>query len=397
MKMASAASVRKERALNELMPKAQEASNKLQKLANYLKIDIGSFQFLPDDNPCEKLVSTYMKTKKISTCFSNLKTIQVVGGRVLYGVICDSTGMEANFNAYGLMLWRHGWDVDVKCWHGEPLHQKVNEIDLAGTSENGMNAMKEGKGVVTVNKYGRSVVRITQEHAGCCFEDKNMKFGQNAGNSCGLSFSDTCKAKIAMNHAGQYGGCIFPNAKNQMLEYLIVPASCMCNYGGRTIMGRQLCKVTPYTLSGAEGLNPSGMSAEQGVSCKFPAVMVFQCCNTGSRRGTDAPKQCEFKISFTDLMTAVMLVKVLWKECFGANVKLNFPVFKWKPEYRVRSAMLPVCPVAVDQDENPFGLETEEEHTQKRKAEHAVGKKKKRRVVVLDTEDEGEGSSEIDE
>lgn len=397
--MASTSTLKsREKALNELMPRAQDASNKLQKVANYLKIELGNFQFLPEDNPCEKLISNYLKTKKLSTCFSSMKTIQVVGARVLYGMVCNSAGMVANFNAYGLMLWRHGWQANAKCWHGEPLYERVNEIDLPGTSENGMNAMKDGKGVVTVNKYGRSVVRITQDHAGCCFEDKNMKFGQNAPNSCGATYSDTGKAKLAMKHAAEYGACIFPNARKQMAEYLIVPSSCMCNYGGKSIMGKQLCRITPYTLSGAEGINPEGVSPEQSVSCRFPAVFVFQCCNTGARRGTDTPKQCEFKVSYPDLMSATMLVKMLWNECFNESVKLNFPVFKWKNEYKVRTAMLPVCPVIADEDDNPFGLDDDDEQNGKKRAvEQVGGRKKKRKVVVLDSEDDDERETDENE
>lgn len=376
--------------------KIQLAMEKLHVLANHTKTDTAGATFLPHDNPCEKIMASFMKNKKLQLCYSTVKTVQIVAGRMLYALITEHVGLTSSFNVLGLWLWKHGWDDVPRCWHGEEMIYKVNEIDMPGTSEGGMNALKGGTGAVTLNKWGKSVVRVTQRNYCVCVTDRDLKHGQNSTESCGLSFTDGKKALCALKHAINYGLSIFPNAsKSSLSAVVVVPAACFCNYADKTVMGKQMIKTTPFVVNGAEGINPECLSAEQRVACQFPAVLVFQCCNLG-KKPNEGPKPCEFKISYSDLMTAVVMTKTLWYDCFNKFPKLTIPRFAWGPQFKVKNALLPSGPIAIN-DEDPFGLDTEsggeeleEVVTQKRKMEPSIEKekKKKKRKIILESTDE---------
>lgn len=366
----------------EVRDKLQSALEFMHKLGAFVKIDTAGASFLPDDNPFEKIVAAYFKGKKHSPCFSTQKSIHAVGGRLLYSAAAEQSDVVPLFNSHGVVLWKHNWfNGKPRCYHGELMLTKQNEIELAGTSEMGMNALKEGRGVLCPNRFGRQVVKVVQENYMMCSEDSNCRFGQNSLNSCGMSFTDGLKASVAMDHAQSYGSLMFPKApEGYMKKWLLIPSSCFCNYGGKTVVGKQIPKITPYALSGVEGLDADSLPIEMGPSVRHPAVFVYQCCNLG-RKG-DGPKPCEFKISFPDLLSVLVSVKGLWKECFGNSPKINIPVFKWSAQYRVRNVMLPSTQNASDEID-PFGVNDEKEQSKQ-----TGGKKKRKRQRIESSEEE---------
>lgn len=369
--------------------KFQAALEVLHKLGSALKVDTASFTFHPEQPECDKLFAAYFKKQKHSCTYSSPKTLCLVGGRIVYAAVCNLVELTPNFNTSGCALWEHGWGSNLKCYHGEGMCRKKNEIEMAATSEAGASALKEGRGIVETNRWGRQVVKIVQENFVICMQDLQQRFNQHSVNSCGLSFTDSDKARTAMENSKGLTSLIFPQAK--MDKYLFIPVFCECNSGGKVILGRQLPKTTPYALSGTEGLKEEDVNPVQAVSVRHPAVFVFQCCNASGGKGKNG---CEFKISHPDLLQVLNMVRRMWSEIMGTPLPITFPRFKWNQNLRVQSALLPEG--SVNEEENPFGLSSEEEEEEaavpptpppKKKAKVAESKRKKR-PVLEDSSDE---------
>lgn len=309
--------------------------------------------FHPEDGDCEKLFGLYLKKRKnFSATYSTNKSINSVGGRILYAAICNSVGLNPNFNATGCFIWHHNWGDKPRCFHGEKMHQKVNEIEMSPTSDAGIQALKEGRGIIVSNKYNKQMVKVTQPNYMFCCEDGG-KFGQTSSRSCGLSFTDGNKALIALKNAIGTAEAVFPKAAS-LSSVLFILGNCDCTYTGKIIMGKQLPKMTPFTIPGTEGLDDLDIGKVQSVAVKYPATFVFQCANAqlGTKRNCGA-RFCEFKISHTDMIQVLCKVKKLWYEVFNETMSLQFPKFKWDPCFQVKNAILPE--IEENMDESPFG------------------------------------------
>ncbi|AII22573.1 DBP [Lizard adenovirus 2] len=375
----------------EVEAKIQIALETLHKIGSALKVDTSTFTFHPDQPECDKLFAAYYKKQKHAPTYSSTKTITYVGGRILYTAVCNHAKLVPQCNTSGCVLWDHGWGSNLKCYHGEVMCRKKNEIEMAVTSEAGSTALKEGRGIVEMNRFNRQVVKIVQENFVICMEDANQRFNQPSASSCGLSFTDLEKARVAMENSKGLTEQMFPNAK--MGALLFMPVHCECNPGGKMLLGRQIAKITPFSLSGTEGLKEADVSPIQAVSVRHPAVFVFQCCNASGGKGKAG---CDFKLSHPDLLQILNMVRKMWLEVMGSSLPITFPRFKWHQSLRVQSALLPEGPV--NEEENPFGIDEEQEEEEEavppspppKKRVKTVEPKKKKRAVLVESSDEEE-------
>lgn len=332
----------------------QMALELCHKLGEHTKVDTQDFDMGPYDQTLWRIFGVYNKRNKTSQLYSAARSINQVGGRLLYTAICCKVGLKPAFNTSGCVLWEHQWGVGaegkVRCLHGDVMPRKENAVELTPSSEAGMNALKEGKGVLTTNRWGRQSVRVMQDAAAVCVEDLTQKFGNFSKASCGMIFSDSNKARTAMRNAIATTQVAFPGAKNDHL--LFMPVCCECNYGGKSCLGRQVCKMTPFSLPGLDNVQASDVEASRAPFLKDPAVFVFQCCNfSGSKRGS--VKSCDFKISYCDLLSCMSSARRLWQEVFGEPMPVQFPVLKWTADLQVKNANIP--DVGICNDANPFG------------------------------------------
>ncbi|QSV39484.1 DBP [Bovine adenovirus 7] len=366
-------------ATEEMQNKIQAALEIVAKFGDYVKIDTSQMKFHPEEGDCEKLFSQYLKKNKVvNLTYSTPKSMSVVGGRMLYSAICNQIDLLPNFNASGCYLWYHDWeDNKARCFHGDLMTKKLNEIEMSPTSDAGVQALKEGKGVLCNGKMNKQVVKIIQENYVVCSEDSNQRFGQCSSKSCGLNFSDESKALVAMRNAVETTKAVFPKAR--VGNMLFILGQCECNYGGKQTIGKQLPKLTPYTITGVEGLDVNDVSKVQAASITFPAVFVFQCCNYQYSGKRNTGKICEMKISLPDMLQCLTLVRRFWLECMGTSIPIQFTQFKWSQMFQVKNTVLPN--IEEDCETNPFG-DIEEPPPAKR------------RKTVIDTSSEEEDDEE---
>ncbi|AGS11276.1 DNA-binding protein [Duck adenovirus 1] len=350
----------------------QAALEVVYKLGEHLKVETKDVTFHPFDTGLEKLFAQTLKKAKYTPIYSAAKSMNVVGGRLLYGAICNYVGLAPNFNPTGCSLWEHGWEEGVRCYHSEKMILKENIIEMTPTSEAAISALKEGRGLLSSNKYGKQVVRIVQENSMICPEDlRQTRFGTFSNSSCGLNFTDGEKAKLAYKNATAYIQAVFP--KTAMQHLLFIVTACECNYGGQLILGKQIPKMTPYTVSGVENISVKDLDPVKAVGVKYPAVFVFQCCNFQGQKRAGNAKSCEFKISLPDLIHCLITARNLWFEVMGEPMPVQFPLFKWSPALQVKNTLLPSCDVCTE--DNPFG---------------EIPTKRKRVVEIESDEDEEE-------
>lgn len=339
---------RKERNDDGAMQKALEMCHRL---GEALKVDTNEFDMNPFDQTLCRIFAAYARKQRMNTIYSSPRTINLLGGRLLYAAICESAGLSPTFSASGCALWEHQWsDTGVRCFHGDVMLKKENVTDLTPNSEAGANALREGRGLLSTNKWGKQSVRIEQEASVVCSQDGLQKFGNFSRQSCGLLFTDSNKAKTAMGNAIMVTQVAFPGANTEHL--LFIPTQCECNYGGKSCLGRQLCRITPFAMPGLDNIQAEDVDAKRVPFVKNPAVFVFQCCNYGGNKRS-AVRSCDFKISYCDLLNVLGQARRLWQSVFAESMSLNFPILKWGPEMQVKNATLPevsVCP-----DANPFG------------------------------------------
>lgn len=330
----------------------QAALDVMVKLAEYVKLETKDFTFHPQDNCFEKLFAQFFKKSKHIPIYSSSKSINIVGGRMIYAAIAKKVGLEAQFNMTGCNLWRHGWDDGVRCFHSAKMILKENIIEMNPTSEAGINALKEGKGILSTNKMGKQVVKIVNDNSVVCAEDVDqIRFGSFSPTSCGMLFTDSSKAKIAQLNAIEYTAAVFP--KTNMKHVLFIVTSCECNYAGKVVLGKQLARITPFAMSGLDNICASDLDSVKSVAVKYPAVFVFQCCNYQGTKKFGASRSCEFKISYPDLIQCLISARTFWGEVFGESMPIQFPTFKWEAAFAVKNALIPCTEVC--KDENPFG------------------------------------------
>ncbi|AAA84981.1 DBP [Ovine adenovirus 7] len=361
----------------EFQNKVQAALEILAKFGECVKVDTSQMKFHPEEGDCEKLFAQYMKKMKIiNLTYSSSKSMATVGGRMLYSAICKQIDLIPNFNASGCYLWYHDWEEDrPRCFHGDFMFKRVNEIEMPPTSEAGVQALKEGRGVLSNGRMNKQVVKIVQEHYVLCAEDAHQRFGQCSPRSCGLNFSDEKKALLAMQNAIETTKAVFPKAK--VGNMLFILGQCECNYGGKQTIGKQLPKITPFSISGVEGIDVQDVNRVQAAAVTFPAVFVFQCCNYQYNLRRNNGKFCEMKISLPDMLQCLTLVRKFWNECMGNNIPIQFSQFKWNQSFQVKNTMLPN--IEEDSDMNPFGT-----------IEEPTPSKKKKTILESSSEEEDE-------
>lgn len=322
------------------------------KFGEHTKVETKDFSFHPNDPCLEKVFAQHLKKTKHVPLYSTQKSMSIVGGRMLYTAICCEVGLMPHFNTSGCALWQHGWKDGLRCYHSEKMIPRENVIEMSPSSEAGMTALKDGKGILCSNKWGKQVVKIVQENSFICAEDNNQtRFGQFSSSSCGLNFTDGEKAKTGMKNAVEYTAAVFP--KTDMKHLLFIVTACECNYGASVTLGKQIPKMTPFIISGVENLNPSDVDPIKAIAVRYPAVFVFQCCNfQGPKRHTGS-KSCEFKISYPDLMFCLITARQLWTEVMQSVMPIQFNTFKWEAALQVKNAILPSANAC--HDPNPFG------------------------------------------
>lgn len=338
-----------------------EETDIVQKFAAYQRVDANGES---SDVVIQRVFGSYIKKQKQITMYSSMRSIIICGARFLTAAINESIGKHSTHNMTGCVLWDHQWSGGkARCLHGDVMPRKENVVDLAPTSEGGMTALRDGKGVLNSNKWGRQMVRIIQENAVVCSEDAAQgKYGTFGNSSCGMLFSDSAKAISAMHNAQEVISAMFPQAKAS--DIIIIPVACECNYGGKQTLGRQLCKMTPFGIPGLENMDYRETEPSRAPFVKHPNVFVFQCCNyAGARRGS--AKSCDFKISLPDLVYALASARTIWRDVMGNSMPLRIPLFRWTPDMQVRNTSIPEI-IRCD-DDDPFGTACDMERRAKKK------------------------------
>lgn len=357
----------------------QKAMELCRKLGEFTKVDTNEFDMTPFDQTLWRIFGAFNKRSRGSQLYSSARTINQVGARLLYAAICNKLNLKPSFNPTGCVLWEHQWgsgsEGKVRCLHGDVMPRKENAVELAPSSEMGISAIREGKGILTTNRWGRQSVRVMHDSAAVCVEDVGVKFGIFSKTSCGMIFSDSNKARTAMRNAIATTQVVFPGAKTEHL--LFMPICCECNYAGKSCLGRQMCKMTPFSMPGLENIQASDVDVTRAPFVRDPAVFVFQCCNfSGSKRSSI--KSCDFKISYCDLLSCLSTSRKLWNEVFGEPMPIQFPMLKWGPELQVKNANIPEVGICNDLD--PFG--------------HVPLPSSRREEVVLSSDDDDEAAAD---
>ncbi|ACJ14519.1 DBP [Murine adenovirus 3] len=337
----------------------QTAREFLHKMCLPLKVDGKQCTFLPNAQTAElfrKLCHSWLLQQKMvpSLTFTTLRSFTMQMGRFVLALLLQASGLSPTeaaahsiANVSGVAAWKHASDVTLHCLHGAVMIAKDHHVDLDVSSEGGQRALKEQgpNAVVTTNRWGRSVVRVKYD-AFVCPMDAGVPFNQPSNKSCGFCFTDGKKALKGFKQIVAFQAALYPQAAGGG-EWMLLCLRCECNFGvAQPILGRQTCRLTPYQLSLAEGLDGGNMDAVAKASVENPVVLVAQCCNVtfskaGKAGGAAAGKTCEWKISSVDLVTAAQLAKKMIHKMLDLPPSLFVPEFKWDPVFSFRSTVLP--------------------------------------------------------
>lgn len=326
-----------------------------------LKVDTKSLTLLPDAGTLEcfkKACQAWLNEQKlfIPLTFSTQKSLVTVMARFLFDFVLKTSGLSpSDWNANGCVVWRHcctGEDEEetgrasLRCLHGLRMINKDQVIEMDINSENAQRALKETpeKAKVTQNRWHRSVVQLKNEDAACCPFDLSTPAGAFSTKSCGMFFTEGRKALEAFKQIMAFQAACYPNMRSAK-THLLMPIKCECNWGqSLPLLGRQVCKITPFNLNAGTGIDKSTVENPKVLaSLEHPAVLVFQCCNPVYRNAKGAnQKNCDFKISATDLICAVQLAKQMWAALQKSAAPITIPEFKWDPSMCYQTAILPV-------------------------------------------------------
>lgn len=325
------------------------------------QVDHKELTLLPDSGTLDcfkKAVQGYLSGSKIVVThnFSNQKTFLHVTGRMLLDFVLKEAGVNGSMNPSGCVIWTHGCQKQLMCLHGAPMIQKEQLVEMDVNSENAQRVLKENpeKTKIVPNRWGRNVVQMRNEDAYCCSMDVNMSGGNFSGNSCGMAYTDGPKALMAFRQIIAFQKACYPQMATADSRMLI-PLKCECNWNNQLpLLGRQVCKVTPFALTSAEHIDRSLVDDPKMLATlDHPAMLVFQCCNPVYRNSKAAPqKNCDFKISAVDLVAALQIAKQIWKAAIGTPAPIKFPEFKWGNEYKYQTTILPQS--QEDNDESLF-------------------------------------------
>ncbi|QOJ53951.1 DNA-binding protein [Barthadenovirus mellis] len=382
----------------------QEALNAAYRVGEYTGVSMEGYTLSPNEKHLEKAFGAYAKRRdNRPLTYSNTRSFYTFGGRLLLAAILRSVRLAAKFEPSGAVVWHHKWCLDgedrdeeeedgddeggtfrhARCFHGSRLVRKEIEYTVRANTAAACEAMLKGNGYAHTTKNNVAVV-VVQSVYGVCPKNAREKVGTLTADSCGLAFSDVPKALSAMRYAEALTALYLPKGRTE--GFLLMPAACDCNYGGRRIAGRQIPKMTPWAVgeSRLEDLKKSLPSAtcsgadERGVDllAADPNVFVFQCCNfqngrgrSGNRSATDkenrnvgdvTSKACDFRLSHPDTLRAFAIVKALLESCFeGKPLPLMIPRFEWSEALSAKVCSTTPGPSIVCRDTDPFGWCTE--------------------------------------
>lgn len=368
-----------EELLAEVERGLQKAKEVLSKIAAACKVNIDNLSLTPEDDTLVELAKGVLKQKPFrSNMYSTYKSLVQTLSRVLRGLALQHGGIASKFNVWGLALWRHQWEsgelegdiVGCRCYHGDRMVRKENTVQLPVTSEGGQQALKEGRGIIktTPGRWQKQVVEITQVNLGICSNDAMQRYPDCSPKSCGLSFTDLSKAAMAMKNFSGLMRKTFPNLTTGS-KMLPIMTHCFCNYGSeKRLMGRQIPRMTPYSVTHLTGGDSSDMTGDADGDEEFwrktPCVFVLQCCNpTTSKRGGVNPVTCDLKLSVVDLLYVLQTARSAWQEYTGEAPLLHLPLFKWTPQLCYRTSCLPS--LEQDNSSDVFGTFSDSEEEER--------------------------------
>lgn len=345
----------------------QRAMDLAVEIMTPLKVNIEGLTMCPDQGTLEcftKAVQAWLNENRLTPplLYTTLKTFRTVTARMLMDFVIKDAGLPTgSWNPSGCFIWRHksNEDTGLHCFHGTPMIAKEQIIEMDLTSENAQRALREDptRAKVTANKWGRQVVRVSNNDAACCYADVSCVSGNFSSRSCGMFYTEAAKALEAFKQIGAYQAASYPNMKDAD-ALILAPLKCDCNWNaldGVPLHGRQLAKLTPFAITGVGNIDRDQVEDPKVLaSIEHPAVIVFQCCNPayrGARSGANG-KNCDFKISTPDVMTALQIAKKIWFSCTGKPAPTKFPEFKWGTQYQVQNVVLPTG--VDDEEDSPF-------------------------------------------
>lgn len=332
--------------------KWQKAMDVAMSLMVPLKVDTKDLTLLPDHATMEcfkKAAQAWMSDRKkfIQLTFSTQKSLLTVMARFLFDFVIREAELNTpDWNPTGCVVWNHKCGDRLHCLHGMAMINKEQLVEMDINSENGQRALKETpeKAKIVTNRWGRSVVQIRNSDAMCCVNDAKSPINTFSPQSCGYFYSDGPKAVTAFRQIAAFVKAIYPNMTTAE-SHLLMPLVCECNYGANhlPLLGKQTCKVTPFAMSTAGNIDRNLIDDPKVLATlDHPAVLVFQCCNPVFRNTKANPqKNCDFKISSTDVVSALQLAKQMWQNIIGTKVNLSVPEFRWHPQYQVQNTILP--------------------------------------------------------
>lgn len=320
------------------------------KILTAYQVDHKDLTLLPDSGTLEcfkKAAQGFLVSSKtiVTYNFTSAKTFQHMVGRLLLDFVLKAAEIAPNINPSGCVVWQHGCQKQLMCLHGSPMIQKEQLLEMDVNSENAQRVLKENpeKAKIVTNRWGRNVVQMKNEDAYCCFMDVNMSGGNFSGSSCGMFYTDGPKALMAFQQLMAFQRACYPQMTTAE-SHMLIPIKCECNWNNSLpMMGRQTCKITPFSMPSAADIDRSQIhDPKMLATLDNPAMLVFQCCNPVYRNSKAAPqKNCDFKISTVDMISCVQIAKQIWYACVGTPPPLKFPEFKWSAEYKYQTAILP--------------------------------------------------------
>ncbi|QGX41982.1 DNA binding protein [Gould's wattled bat adenovirus 1] len=357
--------------LNEMMAKEMEFQKAMDiavSILHPLKVDTKKLTMCPDMDTLEcfsKGVQAWMNEHRLTVplTYTTMKTFKSLVARFLISFVVKAADLSTgSWSPSGCYIWRHKSSEErgLHCFHGTTMIAKDHLVEMDLTSENAQKALKETpeKAKVMANRWGRQVVQIVNSDAACCFADVGCLGGNFSAKSCGLFYTEGAKALTAFKQIGAYQAASYPQMEDPY-ELMLIPVKCDCNWSTFTIQhGRQMCKVAPFAITGVSNIDRDQVEDPKVLaSVENPAVLVFQCCNPvykGSKAATaTGNKNCDFKASAPDVLSALQLAKKIWASCVkDVPPPVKFPEFKWSTQYQVQNLVLPTG--VEDDDPTPF-------------------------------------------
>lgn len=334
----------------------QRGMEVISKFSIPLKVDTSDLTFLPDVASVEcfkKLCQAWLNEKRrhVPLTFTSHKTFVAVMARFLNSFVINYANLASHsWNVTGASIWRHQCLVpkaELKCFHGQPMIRREQMLELDVASEAGQRALRESPETAKIitNRFNRNVVQIKNEDAVCCVQDVKCNAGSFGSHSCGLFYSESRKAMQAFEQAAAFLEACYPKMPKSR-THLLIPVKCECNYiSDAPLLGRQICKVTPFALTAAKGTDETLLSDPKLLaSVRHPSVLVYQCCNPVYRSSKAASqKNCDFKISAPDMVSAVQLAKKMWLDIMDKPPNVLVPEFKWMAGLEFQNSILPTA------------------------------------------------------